>query len=456
MTWRYSIGNDYEEFEFPESLENAAVMGEYGFGDVDRAIVEQSLRREPHLYPNWEAAMRLLAVARYYGLFADHSFVIAAGPVLTQNAGLLERQLARDGRGLLQRERYTADLPDLAYGLQTQAVAWQGLNAIAAIWRATGRRAASHRASLAAARLAAGLRVAVHASAIRLPDGSVFLPARLRDDEHPYEAITESRHGSYWNLVVQDALASGFFAPRSPAATGALEYLLRHGSRLLGLVRAGAYSLYRNRTRATSGTDEVYGLNVARFLADNDQADQLGLSLYGDLGAGMTENTFVSGEGATVAPILGERYRSMYLPPNSTSNATFLECLRLMLVHETATSAGNPGGLQLAYATPRAWLAPGKRIAVRAAPTSFGPISFSIDSARSSVRVRLQVPTRAQIASLSLRLRRPGTQRIMHVELNGRAYHRFSRAAETIDLTGHTGLVAITVQFAATKSPTAR
>ena len=47
-----------------------------------------------------------------------------------------------------------------------------------------------------------------------------------------------------------------------------------------------------------SGTNEVYGLNVARFLADNDRPDQLVLSLYGALAAGMTDGTFVSGESA--------------------------------------------------------------------------------------------------------------------------------------------------------------
>jgi hypothetical protein len=449
MTWRYSIGNDYQEFEFPESLENSAVMGEYGFADVDRAMVEESFRREPHLYRNWEAATRLLAAARYFRFFADRSFIAATAPTLERNTLLLVRQLRAHGSGLLRRERYTADLPDVAYGLQTQAVAWQALNAIADVWRATGRRTLGDRARLAATRLGVGLRAAVQASGVRLPDGSLFVPSRLLDGEHPYEAITESTHGSYWNLVVQDALASGFFAPHGPESTGALAYLLGHGSRLLGLVRAGAYSLYGPRARTMSGTDEVYGLNVARFLADSDQPDQLVLSLYGDLAAGMTENTFVSGEGATVSPIAGNHYRSMYLPPNSTSNATFLECLRLLLVHETTTPRGSPRGLELAYATPRAWLAPGKRIVVREAPTSFGPISYSIDSARSAVAVRLEVPNRAPIASLRLRLRRPRPQKIKRVELDGHPYPHFGRRAETIDLTGLTGHLTLTVYFAA-------
>ena len=117
----------------------------------------------------------------------------------------------------------------------------------------------------------------------------------------------------------------------------------------------------------------------------------------------------------------------MYLPPNSTSNAAFLETLRLMLVHERG------GTLELAFATPRAWLAPGKRIKVVDAPTSLGPVSYTLTSSRTRVQVDLNAP-----ASAYLRLRLPGGKRIERVTLDGRPYRRFD--ASTIDLTGHTGM----------------
>jgi hypothetical protein len=438
MGWRYSVGNAYESFEFPESLENAAVLGEYGFTADEEAIVRSSLQREPHLYQNWEAGMRLLAAARTYRLSRDASFLDAITAPLQRNAVHLERQLRDDA--LLSPERYAADLPDRVRGLPGQAVAWEGLRAIAEAWTGTGRRAAAAGAQTAAARLGRALRAAVARSQVRLPDGSLFLPARLLDDERPYAALTSTRHGSYWNLVIQDALASGLFAPGGREARGVLSYLSRHGARLLGLVRGGAYALYGRRTQAASGTDEVYGLNVARFLADNDRPDQLVLSLYGALAAAMTENTFVSGEGATVAPRRGAYDRAMYLPPNSTSNAAWLETLRLMLVHETAD------GLQIAYATPRSWLAAGKQIAVRRAPTAFGRLSFTITASARTVQVQLLIP--AAVSSLSLRLRRPRGLRLTRVELNGRPYPNFSAAGETIDLHGHTGRLIITAHFA--------
>ena len=85
-----------------------------------------------------------------------------------------------------------------------------------------------------------------------------------------------------------------------------------HGSRLLGLVRAGAYALYgREAPFPVSGTDQVYGINVSRFLADRGEADQLVLSLYGQLAAAMTPGTFVAGEAASVAPVPGRRARDV-------------------------------------------------------------------------------------------------------------------------------------------------
>ena len=99
-----------------------------------------------------------------------------------------------------------------------------------------------------------------------------------------------------------------------------------------------------------SGTDQVYGVNMSRFLAAEDQPDQLVLSLYGQLAAGMTPNTFVAGEAASVAPLDGLRYRAMYLPPNATRTTRSSRRCGCMLVQDTAVGA--PAGVRDA-----AWLA---------------------------------------------------------------------------------------------------
>jgi hypothetical protein len=298
------------------------------------------------------------------------------------------------------------------------------------VWGGNGRPGYAADARRVAGRLGAALRRAVASSSRGLPDGSLFLPMRLDAGEEPYGAVTESREGSYWNLVAPYALASGLFPPGSHTATGALAYLERHGSLLLGLVRAGGYSLYGpGASPRLSGTDEVYGVNLARFLAAQDDADGLVLALYGQLAASMTPNTFVSGEAASVAPLDGLRYRAMYLPPNSVANDSFLETLRLMLVQET------PAGLQLGFATPRAWLRAGRRIAVSGVPTAFGPLSYSLTASAHEVAVHVDIPSGSRARTILLRLRLPAGKRILGLS----AHYRFDRATSTIELPSRAG-----------------
>ena len=219
-----------------------------------------------------------------------------------------------------------------------------------------------------------------------------------------------------------------------------------HGARLLGLVRAGAYPIYGSKRPTASGSNPVYGLNVSRFLADNDRPEQLVLSLYGQLAAQMTPGTFVSGESVSISP-LAEPYRTTYLPPNGASNAAFLETLRLALVHEATDRKGRPHGLELAFSTPRSWLRPGKAIEVRRMPTSFGRISFRIETSVGSARVSLQVPDRKPLRSLRLRLRLPGGKRVAAVSAGGLAVGRVLGDGETIELPRAPGPLELEVRF---------
>ena len=449
LTWRYSIGNAYEEFSFPESMDVAQVMAAYGFDRVAAEILRTSLDTRPTPYPNWKMGEKLVGSALYFRLFSDRAFLDEVTPVLGGYVETLGRQITSNERGLLRRERYSSDIPDSVYGLHSQAVVWQGLRAMGRVWRLTGRRELATRCEALATRLEAGLREAVRDSQRRLPDGSLFVPVRLLDPEPAYRALTASRGGSYWNLVMPYALASGLFAPGGTEARGVARYMSLHGSRLLGLVRAGAYALYRDPVYPMSGTDQVYGINAGRFLADNGRADQLVLSLYGHAAAGMTPGTFVSGEAASVAPLGDLPYRSMYLPPNGASNAALLETLRLMLVHETRDREGRPVGLELARATPRPWLRRGRRIAVRGAPTSFGRVSFSIEATAPTIRVVLDVPHRVRPPRLSLRLRLPRGERIVRVTLGGHPFRRFDAERETIDLSGRSGRLSLVVSRSA-------
>jgi hypothetical protein len=429
-TWRYSIGNSYEELSFAEALGSAEVMAEYGRPDVSRAVLRFALRRLPARFTAWRAGAALEAAGRTFALERDSALVDEAGEVLSWASRRLGRQIDRPGgTGLLDREQYSTDIARPVIGFHQQAAVWAGLRQMAVAWRATGHPHLAARAETLAARLGSALRAAVGRSKRTLPDGSVFVPAALLDHGAPFDRVADTREGSYWNLVIPYALASGILPPQGKDSRGLVSYMARHGSWLAGLVRARADTLYLEPQQRGSGSDEVYGLALARFLANEDESDRLALALYGILANGMTPGTFVSGEAASVAPLGGEGLRTMYLPPNSGANAAFLETLRLLLVQERVGERGRPGELDLAFATPRSWLERGKRIRVIAAPTAFGPVSYTIRRAGHLIRVELDAPP---VPRLRLRLRLPRGERLRAVHAMG-ARTPFDRQSGTLD-----------------------
>ena len=440
--WRYSIGNPYEELSYAESLDAAEVAAEYGYPSVAKSIIELSLQRmrlRPWRFTAFRGAHILSTAALYYRLTRDREFLRAETPAL---AALVKRIAARQvhtgpARDRLLPEPLSTDLEshyvDSVPG-QVEAVA--GLHSIGRVWSSTGHRAEAERARLLAVGIDRALRPAVGRASVRLADGSLFVPDQLSDKQRPFDRLTESRDGSYWNLVMPYAFASGWFPAHSPAARGILRYLLGHGSRFLGVPRTYARTVYGDAPGA--GLAQVYGVSPARFLADNDQPDQLVLSLYGMLAAGMTAGTYVSGEAVSVLPVRGAYARAMFMPPNSGSNASYLETLRDLLVHERRGPLGGPAGLDLAFSTPRAWLASGQEIDVRGAPTSFGAVTYSLVRHGPAIEGRLVLPSRAHCR---LRLRLPAGERLVSV-LVGSSRVAANRAG-TIDLGDRHGTVLI-------------
>jgi len=216
----------------------------------------------------------------------------------------------------------------------------------------------------------------------------------------------------------------------------------------------------------------VYEVEQLKFLADNDEADQIVLTFYGKLAHGMTRNTFIAGESHNIGPMLtkwpscrgqagcvppsvdagwapDEYYRAMYLPPNTANNATFLNALRTMLVRTASDKLELPRGLKLAYATPRGWLEQGKTVRIAGVPTEFGTLAYEITSAieHHQVHAVVDVPSRDPIESLSLRLRVPKGYGMVNVHVNGKEWKAFDAAAETVDLSGLTGRVTVVVHY---------
>jgi hypothetical protein len=78
-------------------------------------------------------------------------------------------------------------------------------------------------------------------------------------------------------------------------------------------------------------------------------------------------------------------------------------------------------------------------------PTSFGPVSYSLEARARSVHVSLDAPGRVSGGALELRLRLPGGLRMTRVTLNGRPFRRFDSRTETVDLSGRSGHLDLVV-----------
>jgi hypothetical protein len=95
----------------------------------------------------------------------------------------------------------------------------------------------------------------------------------------------------------------------------------------------------------------------------------------------------------------------MYMPPNSAEQQ-LPRTLKLLVNERRGPRA--PRGLDLAFATPRAWLDDGATIDVRRVRTSFGLLSFSMKRSALRLEIDLTVPRAPEHARLRLRLP-PGT-----------------------------------------------
>jgi hypothetical protein len=123
--------------------------------------------------------------------------------------------------------------------------------------------------------------------------------------------------------------------------------------------------------------------------------------------------------------------------------AAFLERMRAMFVME------DNDRLWLARATPRAWLAQGKRISVKNAPTRFGIVGYEIvsDVQKNTITATVELPARSAPQSLLLRLRHPQAAPLRSVEVNGEIWSNFEKDKEAVHLEGLKGLVRLRAHY---------
>jgi hypothetical protein len=133
-----------------------------------------------------------------------------------------------------------------------------------------------------------------------------------------------------------------------------------------------------------------------------------------------------------------------YYGPPSTDGAWF-ELYRNMLVSEKDSST-----LILGQAVPRDWLANGKKIQIKNAPTYFGPLTCTMESkaAAGSLTAHIEISDRNPPSELLIRFRHPQEKQIDTVLVNGKPWKDFDVKNEWVRIAGPTaGTYSVTAKY---------
>lgn len=371
----YSNGNQYEKLYVNEGGDAIRSLLLWGYKDECRRMIAPIMdyKREGLLFH--QAGLKLQMLSNYYHLTHDAEFIKEQ-----RDRWMLQVNRIIEGReptsGLFPKEQYCGDIATPVYSLNSNSNAWRGIRDFGEVLEEIGENEQAKRCADTAKAFRPVILSAVEKS-VRRDVKPPFVPVALFGDEQPYESLTATRLGGYYDLMAPLVLGSGVLGVDSQFTTDMLDYFHQHGGILMGMVRCHPQGdIYRVK----QGVDDLYSLRYVLTLLQRDEVDRALVSFYGKLAQGFTRETFIDGESSALVP--DDRYgRAMYLPPNSASNGFFLTLLRNLLVQDWDTDDdGRPDTLRLCFATPRPWLADGKSVSVKNAPTAFGELSFSIAS----------------------------------------------------------------------------
>lgn len=432
----YSAGTQYARMYASETSDALMSLLLWGQAAEARRLMPAILRKERAQMEYHYAAFELHTLAEYFRHTGDEFLVREMRPVW-------EKSLTRilDGReadtGLLPRQKYCTDIDSLVYNLVANSLSWRAMRDISILLAVINEPAKSKQLEATARDYRTRIMTAVAKTSVQATNPP-FHPVALGNEEEPHDPITATRIGSYWNLIIGYVLTSGVFPFDSSIASDIVRYQQLHGGLCMGMIRClSEKSFWIDQ----HNVDDLYGVRYALMLQQRDEPDRALVSFYGKLAQGMTRDTFIGAEGTAIMPF-DEFGRQMYLPPNSAANANFLLQLRSLLVQDwDMDDDGKPETLRLLFATPRQWLADGKTITVRRAPTAFGELSMSVHSAidTGSVTAEIQLPPRPPKETL-LRFRLPKGYKIISASAADR---QVDVTSETMKLTGLSGSIKI-------------
>ena len=400
----YSAGNQYQKKYAAETADAAVPLMAFGYEDDMRRFLPVILDLVDPRLTNHFACHKLDTVCRFYSQTRDAAFVNEMRPRWQKELDWILTQRNSEN-GLLPKDNYCTDIEQPVYSFSSNAKCWAVLRDIIPVLEAIGDKATAARVAELAPKYKAAIMTAIEQS-IRRETDPPFVPCALYGAEDVHDPITETRIGSYWDLVANYVIGSGIFNG-TEKETWVPRYFETHGGLCMGLTRSAAanHSFWTGKHR----TNPLYGMRYVNDCLRRDDVARALVNFYGMLAHGMTRNTFIGAEGCSIQP-LDQGGRFFFCPPNTASNGEWLWTLRHLLVQDfDLDNDGSPETLRLCFGTPQRWLQDGEKITVERAPTAFGPVSFRVESKlqQKEVIATVQLPSRNPIKTVLFRARVP-------------------------------------------------
>ena len=252
--------------------------------------------------------------------------------------------------------------------------------------------------------------------------GMKVLP--LEPETHRVLKSTNYRAGGYYGLIAGCMLESEFLPADNTRAGWVMRFMEEKGGLRLGMAEFD------------SGVDHAYTYGYWLDCLKLDRVKQAILGLYGSLAYGMSRETY---SGVEVTHLFtGANEPTL---PHLYSCTQQLRLLRMMLVREDGAD------LRIGQAVPRPWLEAGKKIDIQNAPTSFGAVSFTIEShiERKQIAVNFAAPAREAPRNIIIRFRHPHGEAIKGVKVDGKPIASFKD--DTVTLASPRGALKILVEY---------
>ena len=397
-------------------------MAAYGRPDVAQTILRFALSRLPQRFTTWRAGELLVAHADLYRLARDRSFLTPRRRASRDSSRRSPAQLADSRNGLLAREPFSSDVSREVYALHGQAVVWQGLASLGRVWSVTGHPQLAALCRCWPRACARGSMPRWRSSERRAADGSVFVPAALLAGERPYPSLALSRRGHL--LEPRDAVRAGlgpaFRRTAGRRRRAALSARPRRTPARPGSRGGDAASTGNYPPAPTSGIDQVYGVNVDRFLADADQPGPARpLALRHARRRDDARHLRRGGErerdpdARTCSTARCTSRRTAERTPRSSRTCGCCSCTRR--VDRRARRVGSSSrSRRRGSGSPTA-----RRSASSRRPTSFGRCRSRWHGSGSTVAGHIEAPAPAAAGVARLRLRLPAGEHLGAVRING-------------------------------------